>query len=547
MNYTWKWFDGPDSTTYTASTTEAGKIIKHTFENLSPGGVAKYKVYLETTLSDSRYPTCLKTAFQEVRVSPNIGLGVFADVTSICSGESVTFTNSSQGVASHRWFYRPMGSNEEKDVKTTANPTYKLVNTTTQNPITYEMVYRADNGSCPASTTIPIKVYRGVAASFNEGTIPPYVAGSSTVTFTNTSDPIAGSDFTYAWTFGSNSNPSTFSGTRTSIPVTYNLPGLKQVAIVATNTVAKADGLTCEDTFSKTIEIILPPLIAAFQISPLAACFPVDLEVTSNTSTGDVYKWQVIDQSGNVAATAMAPAPTFHIVNPGTYDVFLETSSSITGQVAFAQKTGIEVFDNPIASLEARPTTLFIPDTELLTFNFSTGANGYRWDFGDGTVSEEFEPSHKYLLEGNYDIVLVASYDHGDRDIDGNGSMDGNVVCYDSATRQVIAKEGGLTKVPNAFTPSKNGPTGGISGAGTFNDTFLPITKGVAREDGAFIMQIFDRWGTLIFQSKDQTRGWDGYDRNGNLVPAGVYVYKLDLRLADGQRTTQIGDVTVIR
>jgi gliding motility-associated-like protein len=62
-----------------------------------------------------------------------------------------------------------------------------------------------------------------------------------------------------------------------------------------------------------------------------------------------------------------------------------------------------------------------------------------------------------------------------------------------------------------------------------------------------FEMDIFDRWGNLIFQSKDRNVGWDGYDRHGRLMPAGVYVYKLVLRLSDGQRTTKVGDVTLIR
>ena len=60
-------------------------------------------------------------------------------------------------------------------------------------------------------------------------------------------------------------------------------------------------------------------------------------------------------------------------------------------------------------------------------------------------------------------------------------------------------------------------------------------------------MQIFDRWGNLIFETKDKTIGWDGYDKNGQLLPAGVYVYKLVMRLSNDQRTTQIGDVTLIR
>jgi gliding motility-associated-like protein len=422
------------------------------------------------------------------------------------------------------------------------------VNETTQNPIIYEIVYKGDNGKCPASVVTPINVYRAIQAGFDEGTIPPFVAGGAAMTFTNTSDPLTDNGFKYEWSFGENANPKTFAGSNPSVPVVYSLPGLKEISLTATNTVALADGFNCSSTARKTIEILLPALVAAFQVEPLAACFPASVKVTSNTSTGDTFKWKVVDEAGNIAATALTTTPIFNIVNPGKYEIFLEASSSITNQTAFAQKSGIEIFDKPVASFEARPTTLFVPDTELITFNFSTGANQYNWDFDDGTRSEDFEPKHFYQLEGKYTITLIAGYDHGERDVDGDGVMDGNVVCYDTARREITAREGGLTKIPNAFTPNPNGPSGGgTAGSGTFNDVFLPITKGVAREDGSFIMQIFDRWGTLVFESRSQDRGWDGYDKNGNLLPAGVYVYKLTLRLADGQRTTQVGDVTVIR
>jgi gliding motility-associated-like protein len=174
---------------------------------------------------------------------------------------------------------------------------------------------------------------------------------------------------------------------------------------------------------------------------------------------------------------------------------------------------------------------VFVPDTELTTFNFSTGANTYAWDFGDGETSDLREPTHMYKIEGVYDLVLVAGFDHG------------NVVCTDTVTQQVIAKQGGQTKIPNAFTPNPGGPSGGVASGGSFNDVFLPIVKGVEE----FNMQIFDRWGNLIFESNSSNTGWDGYDKNGNILPAGVYIYKLTLRLSDGQRTTQIGDITMIR
>ncbi|MEQ9593266.1 MAG: gliding motility-associated C-terminal domain-containing protein, partial [Cyclobacteriaceae bacterium] len=131
-----------------------------------------------------------------------------------------------------------------------------------------------------------------------------------------------------------------------------------------------------------------------------------------------------------------------------------------------------------------------------------------------------------------YDVVLVAGFDH-----------DNGIVCTDTLTQQIVAKQGGQTKVPNAFTPNPAGPSGGVSGSGSFNDVFLPIVKGVEE----FNMQIYDRWGNLVFESNSATIGWDGYNESGTLMPAGVYVYKLTLRLSDGQRSTQIGDITMIR
>jgi gliding motility-associated-like protein len=170
-------------------------------------------------------------------------------------------------------------------------------------------------------------------------------------------------------------------------------------------------------------------------------------------------------------------------------------------------------------------------------------ASQYEWIFDDGATSTEFEPRHIYTTEGKYMVTLVAGFDNGNYDIDGDDVNDGNVICYDTTKQELVALDGGYMKLPNAFTPSQHGSSGGVPGSGTFNDVFLPIMRGVQE----FQMQIFDRWGTLLFESKDRNIGWDGYDRHGRALPAGVYVYKLVLRLSDGQRTTKIGDVTLIK
>ena len=40
--------------------------------------------------------------------------------------------------------------------------------------------------------------------------------------------------------------------------------------------------------------------------------------------------------------------------------------------------------------------------------NSSTNAESYKWDFGDGSISMEKEPTHRYLLSGNYEVTLNA-------------------------------------------------------------------------------------------------------------------------------------------
>jgi gliding motility-associated-like protein len=261
-----------------------------------------------------------------------------------------------------------------------------------------------------------------------------------------------------------------------------------------------------------------------------------------NLSPGaDTFLWEVYDQSGLVITSTLRD-PVFKISSPGIYDIYLTASFYATGQTATAEVKGIEVLDVPTALFEMRPNPLYVPDTQLQIFNQSIRANTYQWDFDDGNTSTAENPTHLYKLEGKYNITLVAGYDYGPKDVLGDGVLV-NVTCYDTTRHELVALDGGFIKVPNAFTPGLSGSTGGVAGSGTFNDVFLPIARGIEE----FEMDIFDRWGNLIFQSKDRNIGWDGYDRHGRLMPSGVYVYKLVLRLSDGQRTTKVGDVTLLR
>ena len=533
--YSWRWGDGVADSTYIAAADASGVIVKHTYTNTSPTGTLKPKIVLQTDLP-APFPGCFKSTTQTVNVFPTIITNVFPDKTEICSGELVRFTNQSFGVSAtgNRWFFRVQGNaGQELQVITTKNVSYTLTNTTSTNPIIYEVVYQSTNGNCPAPDVItPITVYRAITAGFDEGTVPPLVGGHSLVTFTNTSVPIDPAAFRYDWDFGLDATPATANGVG-PFTVDFISPGPRDVVITATNIAAETAGLSCSSQFTKTINILLLPLVAEFKAIPTASCYPSQITVTENNSTGDVMEWRLIDNNGKLAATSNADLPVFQVNAPGKYTLSLKTSNSLTGQVAVAPIQTFQVYDKPLASFDVRPDIVYVPDTELSTFNFSFGATAYSWNFGDKKdIITDFDPTYTYTIEGKYDITLIAINDHGD-----------GAVCTDTLVRTVLAKQGGLTKVPNAFTPNPNGPNGGVSTNGSFNDVFLPIVKGIEE----FNMQIYDRWGNLIFESNSASIGWDGYNSDGRLMPAGVYVYKLTVRLSDNQRSTQIGDVTMIR
>jgi gliding motility-associated-like protein len=89
-----------------------------------------------------------------------------------------------------------------------------------------------------------------------------------------------------------------------------------------------------------------------------------------------------------------------------------------------------------------------------------------------------------------------------------------------------------------AFTPNGDG----------LNDTFYI--------QGRFIkatkMSIFDRWGNLIsfientnYQSNSQL-GWDGTSSNGNKVPAGSYVFQIQVEDLSGNIITKEGSIVVV-
>ncbi len=92
-----------------------------------------------------------------------------------------------------------------------------------------------------------------------------------------------------------------------------------------------------------------------------------------------------------------------------------------------------------------------------------------------------------------------------------------------------------LVVVPNAFTPNNDG----------VNDIFrMKVIEGSAVVTS---MEVFDRWGKKVFESKDPQPVWDGKSE-GKDAPSDVYVYIIRWQRGDGAlQPPLIGNVSLLR
>lgn len=90
--------------------------------------------------------------------------------------------------------------------------------------------------------------------------------------------------------------------------------------------------------------------------------------------------------------------------------------------------------------------------------------------------------------------------------------------------------------IPNVFTPNGDG----------VNDYFFPRQL-LSRKVTSFRMQIFNRWGQVIFSTTNiEGKGWDG-KFNDKDQPVGVYVYLIDVTIDHNKQEQYKGNVTLLR
>ncbi len=164
------------------------------------------------------------------------------------------------------------------------------------------------------------------------------------------------------------------------------------------------------------------------------------------------------------------------------------------------------------------------PEDTVLFINKSTGqVDNWQWTFGNGNTSTAQSPSPQvYPLTGIETLYTVSL------------SGSNNLGCQATATKTLKVLSACIIAVPSAFTPNNDG----------LNDYLYPLNA-LKAENLDF--KVFNRWGQLVFHSKDWRRRWDG-TVNGVMQATGVYIWILDFIDKDTkQKYSMKGTTTLIR
>lgn len=359
---------------------------------------------------------------------------------------------------------------------------------------------------CGDTATVHVHVFPGLEADF-EFDYDTCIAGPVIFTNTTTNAGAQGIE-SWEWSFGDNH------GSEARNPIhEYFDPGHFPVNLRVT------DDNGCVDQITKTVDYQPVPALIIIAPSSFDGCSPADIFFDNlSYPIDDTYQinWDFGDGTGS---PEISPSHVFE--ETGKYSIEVEITSPIGCTVDTFFHELIEVRPSPIAAFNASPEELTQFNSTVQFEDQSEGGAGWFWQFGDDFSTSVQHPEYTFRDTGLQEVQLIVTNAYG---------------CQDTVVQYLDVKPEIRYHIPNAFTPNGDGQ----------NDVFRG--KGILEGIRAYQMSIWNRWGELIFSSNNPTQGWDGNSgKDGRSVPAGVYVYFVEMIGPRGERFEYQGFATLIR
>lgn len=251
------------------------------------------------------------------------------------------------------------------------------------------------------------------------------------------------------------------------------------------------------------------------QVQELCSDEPVLLETIFllGDSTNVTYDWSPTTEilTGLGTSTVTVPSTELEV-----YTLIVEDANGCTDTVATLVEPSPDVLPLDII---ANPDTILLGETSQLEADFY-GTYIYNWT---NATTLDFDNIHNPVAQPNETTTYYLTV-----------TNDVGCVKTDSITIWVRTSLCGEPNIfiPNAFTPDGDGVNDILFVRGdNLNEVYLVI---------------YDRWGELVFETNNQSVGWDGYFR-GELLNPDVYGYYLECTCGDGETFFKKGNITLIR
>ncbi|MFN6944973.1 MAG: PKD domain-containing protein [Cytophagaceae bacterium] len=310
------------------------------------------------------------------------------------------------------------------------------------------------------------------------------------------------------WNFGDPGSGSANFSNENNPQHNYNAAAIYEASLVIVT------DLSCTDTVQKPIEVYPIPVVNFGP--PAEGCSPlcVEFKDSSTIASGHIQSWSW--NFGNPSSqnnTSSEQNSAHCYLNTGSYNVRLEVVSNHGCTAALTRENLVQVRPDP-----ERP---YLQNQKICTDGEeytqlgveSIAGHAYYWEYTGDTSS------------------IITVKDPGDHHL----MVTNQWGCTAEASANVRDVCPPRLFVGNAFSPDGDG----------INDLFRVHHAFV----GDFQMLIFNRWGEIIYESRDKNEFWDGNYRN-EPMPVGVYpwviVYEGDSVEYRGPYKLE-GSVTVIR
>ncbi len=414
-------------------------------------------------------------------------------------------------------------------------------------------VIETDTNYCSESFRFSIKIKPNPVPQISGDSV--FCQGTTNVSYSSTDIP----GHTYKWSLTPGSG--TFSdSTGSQVVINWNIPGKETIILLETDTVFGCHTATTKEI---TINPIPNPLI----IGPDRICEMDTSFYCTNYNEGSSYEWNLIDPSpGKIIEGSNTDSLGLFWDKSGT--AFLEVTETIDSSGCnAASDTMITIHPKPKLSVLGEPYSVCQGDTVMIVLS---GGDVYYWQTyqdmtwindssrlvypkesvhhfitGIDTITEcadtlSFDilvklnpiidlgedryiaPGETIILdpgEGYDEYQWNTGYSGQQLEVTTAGHYEVKVVLQGCTGQDSVrfTMPAGLLPIPNAFTPNGDG----------INDRFQLV--GSLDQITTFTMQVFSRWGHLVFETTDPYEGWDG-TFNGSPCPVGTYLWIIGLK-----------------